>query len=279
MKYLTRLLRTAALVILTVSLLPGCATLLPQTSALDKVHDLYRTEFLAAPPPAAQGSSALKGQITNSTNQAAFGRTLAAIQDYRQRHPNKPAELAHLQVLEGLIYLQSYRFNMAKLVSADVTEAAGKLTSAGGYTTRDKLLAENFTNLLNGWRASVGNASSNEIFLMVHSASNLVTQLAPYGTNNSAKVRYAADKDGGALYVANCAAIFFVRAYDDYVVGNRGVDDPPRKKDWYGSGARALGWFLTDQETNTNASNDFKSGSDGRLRYIQWYHFLRTASP
>lgn len=165
---------------------------LPQTSALAAVHDTYQQEFSAYAGVPADPSSAEARNVTakvaaarsagQDDDQVAaaaggatagldatraedrasgpppspFVETLSEIRAFRTQFAAQQGELkqafAHLVVLEGMVYLQSFEFGNAAAISDDVEKAGGVLTSKTGLQPRDQLLAKAYPHLLVGWR-------------------------------------------------------------------------------------------------------------------------------
>ena len=49
---------------------------------------------------------------------------------------------------------------------------------------------------------------------------------------------------------------------------------PERRREWYRKGRDAIGQFLTEVEKTPGVARDLGNMPQGRLRYIQWYHWL-----
>ncbi|MDA1327284.1 MAG: hypothetical protein O3C34_21420 [Proteobacteria bacterium] len=151
-------------------LLGGCFhdQVLPQTSALTTVHRTYETElrsYAAMPidPLAAEAQTGVSGGkgiqkalATQAPRSNVFAGTLESIRAFRTRFRAQEKELtqafAHLNGLEGMIYLQSFEFGNAAAVKTRVDEAAKNLTSKTGLAPRDRLLALSYAHLIDGWR-------------------------------------------------------------------------------------------------------------------------------
>jgi len=268
-----RIIRSLSLLGLAVALLggSGCA-LAPQTTALQHVHQTYDDDFAALnlPAPVETGVPAAPTPATAP----AFARSLQAIRDFRLQFPQAAPELAHLQVLEGMIYLQSGRLGLAEAVAGAVVEAAGKLSSATGRTVRDQLLARDFRPLLVGWteireyddKNSATIAEWRKLETAANALRDDLKQLTP---------RQLADPeaDQGAIYVANTAAIFYVWAFKLRAEENvPGTDEA--KRQWYADGQKLIGRFLTDAEKSPAAAREAGPEAPGRWRYVRWYHWL-----
>lgn len=135
--------------LLSVSL-SGCFVIFPKTEDLRQVHQTYRDEFHQA----VNVRSAISGSkvpLGDEKEQGAFARTIAAITDYRRKYPDATKQNAHLDVLQGMIYLQTGRFGLASLMQEKVTTAESVLTG-DGIEPRDALFAKSFGALLQGWK-------------------------------------------------------------------------------------------------------------------------------
>ncbi len=270
-------------------LLTGCpATLAPSTADLQRVHELYATEFTsladAIPTP---GSEPPAKQPSSSD---AFIQSLRALNDYRAQHPEKSFELAHLDVLEGMIYLQSGRFGLARAVAPNVERAGATLSSApspqrstlGDAPTasavRDALLAKNFRALLDGWSATRNGQSTPDDF---DRAFRSIAESLTTTTTSSIRL----ERDHGALYLATSAAIFqtWAHARDSMRVHLDPTDAKlrdleHRRLQRYTSARDLLARFLTDAERTTRLTEDLGDHIPvGRFRYVAWYHFFNDA--
>lgn len=203
----------------------GCATVLPQSSALDDVHRIYRDEFVASqiPIPRIERGALVPQAITAGH----FDRTLAAIADFRRQYPNARLENNHLTVLEGMVYLQSRQFGLARLIRPDV-ETAGKALTDIEFAARDALLAESFGHMVSGWeliareerdkndpakkdneRYAVGNRGKEDVVILTSAAFGIRDRLC---AERSAGRLTQADGDQGATYLAATAATFLIWA-------------------------------------------------------------------
>jgi hypothetical protein len=251
----------------------GCLTpaFSPKAAALARIHEFYSEEFTALAP------SGPTGDVTSAAQPAAgdaFAQTLRAIHDYRLAHPNAQQELAHLDVLEGMIYLQSGRFGLAAAVQEKVSAAAPQLASGTGRVVRDRLFAENYRTLLLGWsEARKENGRDWKTFR------NAADALAASLDNIPPEQRPAISADGGALYLATTAAIFYVWAGQQMSMAPDPDDRdvaPQKTREWRAKARDLIGKFLTPAETAADISQDIGSTPpQGRLRYIDWYHWLK----
>src|SRR5262245_15854886 len=189
----------------------GCTYVSPKTTALQHVHETYRSEFakFIVPPPGDKPTiPSLKA------DEPAFAETLREIRGYRMRYGEDTPEAAHLTVLEGMIYLQSSRLGMAQLVQQDVQNAQSKLQSGTGHYTRDALLARTFPHLLHGWQEIADSNDKDDKTLAEHGK----LQMAADGIKNELdqldKSKLAEPEvDESAIYLATTAAIFYVWVY------------------------------------------------------------------
>jgi hypothetical protein len=264
MNLLRRLAVTA--LVATAVLQTGCVTTLtPKTAELQRVHEAYTDEFtaVAAPLP----GSELKSHEPEPGDR--FARTLRGIHEYRLKYPADTQELAHLNVLEGMIYLQSGRFGLAAAMKDTVVDAGTKLGSAKGTTVRDQIFAQNFETLLEGWSETRKDNNRNW-----QTFERVANQLAAEINRIPATQRANVETDQGALYVATSSAIFYVWAAQQITMSRDRESAPEKKKEWYRKGRDLIGQFLSDVEKTPGVSKDLGAMPQGRLRYVQWYHWL-----
>ncbi len=270
-------------------LLTGCpATLAPSTADLQHVHELYATEFtsLADAVPTPDNEPSAKQPSSGE----AFIQSLRALNDYRAKHPDKILELAHLDVLEGMIYLQSGRFGLARAVVPNVERAGTTLSATtstrrstpgnvpASSTVRDALFAKNFRSLLDGWSATRNGESTSEDFERVfQSIAQSLTEESPPSLRLT--------RDHGALYLATSASIFqaWAHARDSMRVhleptGEKLRALEQRRIQRYSAARDLLARFLTDAERAVRPADDLAGQTpQGRLRYVAWYHFFNDA--
>ncbi len=279
-------LSSLATLLASLLLLSGCpATLTPETADLQHVHELYATEFTLLDDAITSVGETSTAKKTSSGD--AFLQSLRAINDYRARHPDKSLELAHLDVLEGMIFLQSGRFGLARAVAPNVEKAAITLRSANSprqsatgaastsRTVRDALFARNFPALLDGWSATRDGTSTPETFETAARA------IAKYLGESSSVL----NRDHGALYLATSAAVFYAwaQARDSNRVNLDPSDDKLRELEQrrlqrYTAARDLLAGFLTDAERTVRLADELGNEIPrGRLRYAQWYHFFNDA--
>lgn len=272
MKQHRLVLRLLPLLILPL-LFSGCR-ITPKTSALKEVHQAYRDDFVRFVLPAPDGRPGLP------TNQPPFAATLDAIRKFRLKYGESGSpEAAHTKVLEGMIYLQAGRPSMARLIAEDVKDASSALTSQTGQAGRDKLFADNFGALVNGWEEihqyKDGIDATVAEWDKLAEAANLV------GENLEAlPKKQVADPetDQGAIYLANTAAIFYVWAYalkseKDRVEADR-QDTEAKRRIWFRHGRDLIKRFLSETEIKAAADATTVSTSTGRMRYLEWYAWL-----
>lgn len=272
--------------------------LTPQTSRLKAVHDLYRQEFAKSFLP---GNGKVRdGKFPDGSfctpQDGAFSETLRAIRAYRvdyQREP-KCAEqeagqcdpeashktLAHLTVLEGMIYLQSGRPGLASLMQNMVAAQKGQLISGAGVYTRDFIFADNFADLIDAWETvcrwdrSGPSLAEEDASRVSAPARRIGSRLAQY--RQEGKLAYA-EPDEGAIYMATAAAIFDVWAYkvlQDKCTTNRGCEEDFQTK-YFAHGRDLIAPHLSNTEKGGADHVDISQAPPGRLRYILWYQFLK----
>lgn len=252
----------------------GCTTISPKTAALRQVHHAYEEDFAQFALPPAGNTPA----PTNTQSGPAFARTLQEIRAYRVNFPTSTAaETAHLQVLEGMIYLQSGRFGLASAIAPKVSEAGAQLASGTGKIVRDRLFAENFNALLKGW-TEIGDKLDSENGTIPEWEKLRDAARAIYENLNSHRDGALADADAdeGALYLANTAAIFYVWA--DSLVPSSQPDARTELQTQLARSRVQMSRFLTPIEMDPKATERL-GDAPGRLRYIAWYHWLKKYDP
>lgn len=259
------------LAVVVVLFLCGCSFLMPRTTALKAVHQTYRDDFAHWVVP----SPGDKPALLSVSNQPPFSATLQAIRGFRAKYGDDSAEAAHLTVLEGMIYLQSGRIGMAKLVSTDVVRAGEHLQSATGKNVRDALFAANFPDLLKGWEEiadeSDGNDATFTEWQKLRDAANAIDERLKQKIQD--KKLADADADQGGIYLATTAAIFYVWAF-----AYEKIENPENaaldKKTWFTHAREVIGDFLSPTEKEAASDPSLAQNSTGRLRYLQWYGWL-----
>lgn len=258
------------LVLLIFFVVQSCSIFTPKTTALENVHNIYRTEFTQYMVPTTPGD---KPEIELVRNQSAFVKSLQAIRDFRLKYGESDLESKHLQILEGMIYLQSGRFGMASLLSEEVKEAAEQLRSKSeGYYTRDYLLGMSFNHLLVGWQ-EINDYNDNDRNTIAEyeklEAAGISLEKQINGLDESKLSKPEVDQ--GAIYLAATAAIFYTWVYK--LKSEERVED---NTNWFAKGRDLLGKFLTEDEKRIVAGNEQSSiPMSGRLRYLDWYAYLK----
>lgn len=281
-KTMTRAARLA-IVLSIILFLGGCAWLFPQTAALEKVHDTYRADFAKAflPPEAKRGAPSCGG---GSAVDASFADTLQAIHDYRVSYPNATEEKKHLLVLEGMIYLQIGQSGMATLLYQNNAQDFASIGVSGtGSYARDGLFAQNFANLIEGWkwvcsrRTSLANAGDPG---PVRSAAKGI--IAALTADKKANRLATSEADDGAVYLATTAGIFLtwpaeIQRYR--CLNNRPPTPLAECSGWaedYAAARDAVKMFLFPSEIEAAAQADQAAlrATTGRLRYLAWYSYF-----
>ncbi|HEY7496185.1 MAG TPA: hypothetical protein VIH59_34415 [Candidatus Tectomicrobia bacterium] len=257
-------------VLLLACLSTGCTYVSPKTTALQHVHETYRSEFAEFIVPQPGNNPTIPSL---KADEPAFAETLREIRGYRMRYGENTPEAAHLKVLEGMIYLQSSRLGMAQLVQQDVQNAQSKLKSGTGHYTRDALLAHTFAHLLQGWQEIADFNDKNDKTL----AEPGKLQMAADGIKNELdqldRSKLAQPEvDEGAIYLATTAAIFYVWVYK---LKSDAQEADGKKAIWFKKGAELIGGFLSETEKNAAAqAADAMNSPASRLRYLDWYGYL-----
>jgi len=271
----------AALLVLLLLELPGCRTIsqlvFPTRAALAEVHRVYRAEFAAA--FLAGGPESRSCEVPGEAD--SFPETLRAIRAYRVEHPGARRELAHLSVLEGMIYLQSGRLGMAALVKDDVSSAADDLLSGAGSYARDGLFARNFDDLIAGWTAVCDSLSGKTGAAVPYQAPSAYLAPARGIQTDLEAVRDQLEDpeaDEGAVYLATTAAIFYVWAHaaneekcglnDEASCDRTALDDQTYLK----QAEAVLRPRLSDSEVKlAGRAGGSIASAPGRIRYVLWY--------
>jgi hypothetical protein len=254
------------------TLLSGCALLLPRTAALKSVHQTYREEFAhwVVPAPGEQ-------KPPSAADQPPFVATLQAIRDFRVKYGGDSAEESHLTVLEGMIYLQTGRIGMARLMAPEVRKQIPHLQSGSGLDVRDELFAENFDDLVQGW-GEINDKFDNDpsTFTEWAKLSGAARSINERLSQKLQARRLAAtDADEGAVYLATTAGIFYDWAYATEKIENEGAANT-NKLAWFSESHDLIGKFLSDTEKKAAADTNAPASttSPGRVRYVEWYGWL-----
>lgn len=279
----------ALLLALVLSGCPGGGTrLLPYTADLTAVHNIYREEFISAPLNAPEPKVKPDVSPEGAQNRVAesrlptFRRTLQAIRDFRVKYGSEASdrkkEFAHLTVLEGMVYLQSGHFGSAKALKQDVEMASGNLTSATGRAIRDQLFAQAFGDLVTGWEQLFRKTADRDKLMRAAKGIEGVLE------DNKSKIISSPDADGGAIYLATTAGIFWIWVHELYSSDcdvesercDQTIKDNLASKEYYDNACALMGLFLSG--TEKKAARELQpvdwNKADGRLRYMQWYSWL-----
>jgi len=271
-------------------LLSACTYVLPEKSELERVHELYEQEFIDVqlPLPDNEWSGARDANEPPAVG-GEFSKTLSAIAQYKLV-PGQDARLAaHLTVLQGMIYLQTGRPGMARLLEPEIAAAASSLLTSEGGLTRDALFAQSFDALVIGWEEIWdyydGDRATRPEWRRFQSSGDSIAKLL--GDLPAGALGEAATYSGG-LYLANTAAIFYLWAYNlGHQFGDPNDSDvpPPEEGDlgmYAARGRDAMKPFLTNEEVVAAASTDsleqFATSTTGRFRYLAWYAWLNENS-
>jgi hypothetical protein len=203
--------------------------------------------------------------------------TLRAIRDFKVTYGEDTREAAHLTVLEGMIYLQSGRFGMAKLITEDVKAAQAKLHSGTGHYTRDELLAKSFEYLLQGWQEIYDFTDNSDDTIAEYQKLEQAAEgiKAALESLDASKIAQA-EVDEGAIYLATTGAIFYVWVYK--LKSDAFLPDA-RKEIWFTKGHELIGRYLSETEKKAAAGTTLTDNvSSGRLRYLAWYGYLLQAA-
>ncbi len=260
-----KLINRLALLLILVSL-TGCTVLTPKTYQLEQIHQNYTTEW-------AESVSALPLASPNPTvvdGKGSFTKTLAGIKNYKTEHGDTSKVAAHLTVLEGMIYIQTGKPGMAKLLEPEVKAAREKLKSATGVVTRDYLFADCYEYLTQGWEAISKSGIDVIPKDFIDPADKIKEKLNKIPKEN----RAAADVDSGGAFVATTAAIFYIYAHASDM-DNIKLEDMAKK------GKEVLKPWLSKNEICSVEKGIYKKSEfdwGSRFRYMEWYDFLHTGS-
>lgn len=188
----------------------GCGETGPNDKTLiDTVQERYDAEFLAA--------LQTDGMISGTSK---FSDTQALISTNRKTTEN-PTVIAYLNVLEGMIYLQTNQTGQAALIQPDVSAAARVLKGKKNYYPRDALFAKTFANLVAG-RATMsklsntGSTTDADLKTQIALATDLTdaaTQIGATLCSEQKAGRLAAQlDDAGAAMVAGFGASYLLDA-------------------------------------------------------------------
>jgi hypothetical protein len=283
----------------------GCAFLTPKSAELEKIHQCYREEFMTTAIPTAIDE---RQDVACQVDPDGFVRTLQAIRDFQVRYPDvDPAITQHLYVLQAMVFLQSGRPGMARLLNKDFIEKGNITASKGGGFTRDALFADNLENLIDGWtvycQLITAGGPFNEPAFSDHqraiedSAHAIRTYLKTFETKDPAA-------DEGAVYLAASAALFQMWATkiksDRCLFGKkceavglsdddlqrlcggdrdcrnseRGAAVGKAKAREFASYRELIGRFLSEPERRLADSENWQTAAIGRYRYLAVYRYL-----
>lgn len=190
----------------------GCAAILPRTADLQNVHQIYREEFASSAIPVSPQDH---GDIACQPNDAAFSQTQRAIRDYQVKYPQADSRVKqHLYVLQAMIYLQSGRPGMARLVQKEFVHTNEIVKGRNGQYPRDALFAANLQALVDGWMAYCALNKAAPAGGVYHTdqfsdeQGQLQTAAGRIQANLDSVVTTDPAVDEGALYLSATAAIF-----------------------------------------------------------------------
>lgn len=255
-------------ILLLLFAISGCSVLAPKKNALENVHNTYRNEFTQFMVPAEPGKQA---NIEVVVNETAFAKTLQEIREFRLKY-GEGMESSHLHILEGMIYLQSGRFGMAKLVKTDIKMAASQLRSKNeGYYTRDYLLGMSYPYLIDGWQEIYDYNDNDDSTIPEYEKLETAAEGIEQQLGNLDQAKFSKPEvDQGAIYLATTAAIFYTWVYA--LQREEGISD---STNWFARGRDLIGKFLTENERKIAVDPEKSSVSvSGRLRYLDWYGYL-----
>ena len=246
---------TRTTIFAAILLVAGCNLLTPKTYQLEQIHATYTSEWAQAQFPDGNASRAAP------ENGERFKNTLAAIHNYKRAHGSDTRVAAHLTVLEGMIYLQSGKPGMARLLEDDVANAIKLLKPVRGGVARDYVFAVCYEHLVDGWEAVDNLTASEETFFAA--ADGIREKLEGLKVKDGA----AQDVDSGGAYVATCAVIFYRWGDEVDLNTDKRVEIAKKSK-------AVLGPWLTTAEKTAASSDDWrKSIRNDRIRYVSWYRW------
>ena len=266
-----RLINRLALLLVLV-FLAGCSSLTPKTYQLEQIHQNYTTEWAEWAPDAL---SKAKDRPNIENGKGCFKKTLAGIKNYKQTHGYTSGVTEHLTVLEGMIYIQSGKPGMARLLLSEVKDAKEKLKSATGVATRDYFYADCYDELTKGWGA-IYQLVKDGIAKKPDDFSGPARDISKKLSEISKETRAAADLDSGGAYVATSAAIFYLWAHF-----TSPEDSNFSLKDMAKNGKDALKPWLSCDEICSVEKGTYKSEAldwGSRRRYLDWYDYLHEKS-
>ncbi len=289
------------LIIAGAALVAGCITIqiTPVTSDIQDVHDAYRREFAQQFLPSAPKEAG------NTPAERGFSETLEKIRQFQLKHPGRTTEIAHLTVLEGMIYVQQNMLSSAQLMKDDVVSAGGKLGSGDEYVARDRLFSENFQSLIDAGRIAANpNAAANSPAETEAKAKDVAQSLckslldvgdsgALCGADASSTVQPRANNassvgDGGPIYIAATSGLTYAwaRHAAHFRCRDQNPSDSSARKEcrdqvrvsYFEAAAGVLGRFLTEGERRVATDQGIQldpKASAGRIRYMVMYRNFR----
>jgi hypothetical protein len=296
---------TFIVLLILVFCISGCATITPRTSDLQNVHQLYREEFLSSALPESPND---QEDIACQPNDGDFSKTLRAIRDYQVKYPQADSRITqHLYVLEAMIWLQSGRPGMARLIQKDFIKTNEIVKGGKAQYPRDALFAANLEALIDGWMAyCILDAKGGPFPETEFTAKQRTLQTAAGKIRTNLESIETTDPavDEGALYLSASATIFQMWASkikaDQCLLGrdctaiglskedientcgnNKNCKVKKRKqavsemktKD-LGAYQHLLGRFLSESEKRLAESGELQTAQAGRLRYLALYSIL-----
>ena len=265
--------KPAILLVLIILISNGCHVLGPKTAAVKQIHTTYRNEFQSTIQLSIGDPKFPVGAPKANKDQFIFTNTLRSIRDFQTKYPNSPELNAHLNVLQGMIYLQSGEIGMANLVKDNIKSisASSTLKSKNGGFTRDQLFAESFEHLSGGWSEIKNQKDSEDSPGRPGADEKKLEKAADQILNLLSSPKYrninSSDIDEGVLYLAITASIF----YTWEIALDLNLSDTERCER-YKKGKLILEQRLSPQEIDASKADVITEM--GRYRYISWYKFL-----
>jgi hypothetical protein len=230
-----------------------------------RVHNVYQAEF----------QQHLAASATPAPAEAAFPRTLEAIEHFRTRHPNREDALKHLAVLEAMIQLQAGNYGLAQAVAAHAEALPGSLIDRNQKLRRDALF-------LDALRLDPGLI---EAFQMIHGdLPKEEERLEQCGDALAvlARTHHGVDGDDGAVYIASVAANCYLHALEQAVLLTTGTSENRARlirqaEMKYGTAAmQALAPHLSEREMNASHADLKRLAAEShRYRYVRFYHIAK----
>jgi hypothetical protein len=283
----------------------GCSFLAPKTNDLENIHQVYREEFITSAIPNSPND---QSDVACRAHEIAFTGSLQAIRDFQVKYPDvDPAITQHLYVLQAMIYLQSGRPGMARLIHKEFIDEQQLVKGRNQGYRRDALFAQNFGALTQGWITycaldeQKGPFGANRFLVqqkdLEKAAGEIQGNLKDFTTTDPVA-------DEGAIYLATSAALFQMWATkiksDRCFFGKQceavgltgeelerkcGADGDCKKKERkaairkakvrdFASYRKLIGRFLSEPEKRLADSDTLRGASIGRFRYLAIYRYL-----